>query len=270
MGFVYPNEMTINGKWEKSTLLIFKNSITRYLEVLKLLRADGNKDIEKDLVDWSAILQSINEEISKLDIDYESGDLPMYGKNYGKLFDILWKQCSYKKQLLDERKRKILAEAAHQGATEELEQIRSVLSLPFWEQVNRQNALVDSFYPSELENPPKEKNSGLQVTIGNLYGQFAAYNYGAMTQHNNSEVVNALKDVTDELVNSKIPDDKKQDALADIQVMQTQLQRSQPNRKILEICLQGLQVAANLAQISQVVAPHIGKIQTFIASLPTN
>jgi hypothetical protein len=262
---MYHDEQSIAGKWEKRNLVIFKDAIIRYLQILEPLKGEGNHDINSEITDWQTILQTINNEIEKLLDDRDQGSLPLYGKNYGKLCDILSKNCSAKKQLLDEARRKVLAEAAHQGKTEELEKINSVLSLDFWTTVNRKKALVDSFYP--VEEPKQEQSVALQITIGNLYGQFAAFNNGTMIQNNN-DAVEALKEVTDALITSKLSDTEKQDALADVQTIQSQLNKEKPNKSILNAALISLQTAANLAQVLTVVAPHFDKIQNFISQIP--
>lgn len=263
---IYPDEFLVRGQWEKQTLKVFREAIKRYIEVLDPLRGEGNHDVEKETKDWFAILGKISEEIDKLTDDMEQGELPLLGKNYGKLNDILWKYHSAKKQLLEERKRKVLEEAAHQGATEELEKVNIVLGFGFWEHVNRKKCLVESFYPKE-EPKNESQTVSMQITIGNVYGQFAALNNGTMIQNNNSEAVDALRKITDALVASSLPDKEKQEALLDIETVQTQLKKENPNRKMLELGLGALQVAANAAQIYQAVEPHFHTIQQFITHL---
>lgn len=267
MNSIWHNEQTVPGEWEKKHLRIFFQAIARYIEVLIPYSGSGNMDIDKEIKYWKGINDRISDEITKLKSEDESGKLPMYGKDYGKLLDILWKQYSSKKQLLEEKKRTILVEAAHQGASEELNNIRLLLGIGFWSQINRQKALIGSFYPTETIQT-KEENTALQITIQNLYGQFAAYNYGSMVQKNNLPTVIALKEIVDMLVKSTLPDDKKSDALADAEVIQTQIKKTTPNKSVLEICLQSLQTAANLAQIYSTVEPHFHTIQHFISTLP--
>jgi hypothetical protein len=108
----------------------------------------------------------------------------------------------------------------------------------------------------------------MQITIGNLYGQFAALNNGTMIQSNNSEVVTALREITDALIASGLPEKEKQEALLDVETMQSQLKKDNPNRKMLEIGLGSLQVAANAAQVYQVLEPHFHTIQEFLKHLP--
>lgn len=261
------DEQNVPGDFEKQTLTVFKSAIIRYIQCLEPLKAEGNHTINKEIEDWNAILQRINQLIKGLTNDNEMDKLNLLGKNYGKLFDILWKHYNAKKQLLEEKKKLVLEEAAHEGATGELEEINRVLQFGFWNHVTRHKALVDSFYPKE--EPKKDSpNVQMQITIGNLYGQFAAFNNGTMVQNNNTEAVTALREITDALIASKLPDQEKQEALLDVEAMQSQLKKEKPNKKMLEIGLSSLQVAANIAQIASVVAPHFDKIQHFIASLP--
>ena len=264
---MYHDEQSVHGRWEKGTLTIFKFAIIKYIECLQPLNGEGNHIVNKEIEDWQEIQQTINREIKQLTDEREQGELPMYGKNYGKLLDILSKHYGAKKQLLEERKRIVLEEAAHQGATEELEKINIVLGLGFWEHINRKRCLVESFYPKE--EPKKEQQSvAMQITIGNLYGQFAAFNNGAMVQNNNSEAVTALREITDALISSKLQDDEKQEALLDVEAMQSQLKKDKPNRRMLEIGLESLQVAANTAQIYQAIQPHFHTILEFLKHLP--
>lgn len=262
---IYPDEFLIQGKWTKTSMLVFRDAIRRYIETLIPLQGDGNTDIERETKDWSAILAKVREEINLLTRDSEQGSLPLLGRNYGKLFDILQKQSSSKKQLLAEQKQKILEEAAHQGATDDLQRLNDVLGLDFWQVVNRKRCLVDSFYPKD--EPKTIPGAGLQVTIHNLYGMYATYNNGSMVQNNNSDVVAALQHITDALLKSELEEDQKQDALVDAQAVQLQLQKKKPNRSMIEVGLASLQVVANLAQIYQAVEPHFMKIQQFIQSL---
>jgi len=107
-----------------------------------------------------------------------------------------------------------------------------------------------------------------QITIGNLYGQFAAVNNGTMVQNNNQDVMEALNTLTKIIAESKIDEDKKQDALGDIQTIQAQATKKNPDRTILDAAFNGLQVVANVAVIATAVAPYMDKIQAFIQSMP--
>lgn len=261
------DEQNVPGDFEKQTLIVFKFAILKYIQCLEPLIGDGNHAINKEIEDWNAILLRINRLIKGLTNNNEMDKLNLLGKNYGKLYDILWKHHNAKKQLLDEKKKVVLEEAAHEGATEELAEINRVLQFDFWNHVTRHKALVESFYPKE--EPKKEsQNVQMQITIGNLYGQFAAFNNGTMVQNNNTEAVEALRAITDALVASKLPDQEKQEALLDIESMQSQLKKERPNKNLLEAGLTSLQVAANIAQIVSIVSPHFDKIQHFISTLP--
>lgn len=264
---MHPDEITINGEWRNQNLGIFKMAIIDYLRCLEELKGEGNKMISDEIGDWSIILQAIRSSIKTLNLDDEEGKLKMLGRNYGKLYDILSKYYSAKKQLLDEKKRKILDEAAHEGATNELERVRILLGENFWNHVNRKKTLVESFYPKQ-EQSKKQESIAMKITIGNLYGQFAALNNGSMIQNNYNEAIAALKQITEALINSKLPDNEKQDALLDIESMQSQLKKEKPNRKLLELGLIGLQAVANVAQIYQVIHPHLQILQDFIAKMP--
>lgn len=261
------DEQNVTGHWFKSSLIMFEKAIKKYLECLEPIKGDGNKTVEKEVQDWQAILQRIQEIEQPLQHPDEEGELILLGKNYGKLYDILWKDYSAKKQLLEERKKKILDEAAHEGAETEIEEMRQMLDNGTWQNFTRHKTLVESFYPKE--EPKKEsQNVQMQITIGNIYGQFAAINNGTMVQNNNSEAVQALREITDALIASKLADQEKQEALLDVETIQTQLKKGKPNKKVLEIGMASLQVAANSAQIWQAVQPHFDKIQHFISTLP--
>lgn len=109
-----------------------------------------------------------------------------------------------------------------------------------------------------------------QITIGNLYGQFATVNNGTMIQNNaNQEVMEALNSLTKIIAESKVDDEVKQDMLGDIQTIQSQVTKKNPNRQILEIAFNGLQVITHIAILASIsVIPYLDKIQQFIHSLP--
>lgn len=107
-----------------------------------------------------------------------------------------------------------------------------------------------------------------QITIGNLYGQFAGVNNGTMVQNNNQDVLESLDALTKITAESDLEDAVKQDVLGDIQTVQAQITKKSPNRQIMEAAFVGIQVLANLAQIASVaVIPHLDKIQHFIGQI---
>jgi hypothetical protein len=121
---------------------------------------------------------------------------------------------------------------------------------------------------ARVANVPKDPVKQ-QITIGNLYGQFAAVNNGTMVQNNNQDVMEALNALTNIIADSKLDEDKIQDALGDIQTLQAQATKKNPDRKIAEIAFNSLQVVTNLAIIASIgVIPYMDKIQAFIQGLP--
>ena len=108
-----------------------------------------------------------------------------------------------------------------------------------------------------------------QITIGNLYGQFTGVNNGTMVQNNNQEVMEALNALTKIIAESKIENDTKRDVLGDIQTIQAQVIKKNPDRKIIEAAFNQLQVITNIAVLASIgVIPYWDKIQNFINSLP--
>jgi hypothetical protein len=111
-----------------------------------------------------------------------------------------------------------------------------------------------------------------QISIGNLYGQFAGINNGTMIQNNNQDVMEALNALTKVVSESELDEEKKQDVLGDIQTIQAQVTKKNPDRNILEATYNGLQsglqAITNAAVLTSIVVPNMDKIQTFIHSLP--
>lgn len=263
--YMYHDEQNFPGEWSYENLALFNKVILRYIQLLQPLRADGNTAVFQELEEWMKIRRLVNAAMHEAKTE-GTGGVSVLAKHYGKLFDMIWKYYGWKKQELDERKRKIAIEAAHEGALKELEFINQVLSHSVWEQFTRHHTLIDTFYTPQEE--PKPQSAGLQITIHNLYGQFAAINNGSMVQNNNSEALGALKEITDALIKSDLPDNDKEEALADVETVQAQLKKKTPNKAILDAGMVALQVAANAAQIYQAVEPHFHTITHFISQLP--
>lgn len=264
----YHDEMTVNLRWRVSTLKFFMTAIVRYIELLTPYEGKGNSKINEELSDWSSIVLAVEDKIKEGTGDYDSLDFGLYGKNYGKLYDLLWKYRNYKEQLLKEKQKTIFVEAALEGEEAELADMDRVLAIDVWEKFTRHHALVPNFITAQVQPTTKDPIIKQQITIGHLYGQFAGINNGTMVQNENQGVMQALTELTKIVAEGNIDNDLKQNMLGDIQTIQAQVTKKSPSKGILETSFTGLQVLADIGTIASTVAPHLDKIQHYINSLP--
>ncbi len=265
----YNDELTKNISWRVSTLKMFTRVLRRYIDLLLPHASLSNKTISEEIKKMTHLVVYIRGIMSRSFGDFDIVACAMLAKTYGKLYDALWKYYNWKKQLYEEKKRTISIESALEGDKAELDQINEILCLPEWEKFTRHKVLVGDFFGSEA---PKSKDPVIQqqITISNLYGQFAGINNGQMIQNENKEVLEALTQLAKLVVENKIPDSVKSDALGDIQTIQSQVMKSNPDKTILKMAGESLGVLGNLTQIGSfviAVQPYLNTIQNFISSL---
>lgn len=269
----YHDELTKTLDWKVSTLKVFMRALGRYNDLLLPHASLSNKTISEEIRKMNHLRVYIRGIISKSFGDFDIVACAMMGKTYGKLYDVLWKYHSWKKQLLEEKERITSIPEALEGDKEELKQINQILINPAWEKFTRHKCLVPDFYSTVSQPPPKTKDPVVQqyFNVETLNGILAGTNTGTIIQNNeNKEVLNALKELTAILKEGHISDQYTTQALENVKDFQVELLSPYRNKSKLQKAAEGLQALANFSQLASftiAVTPHLHTISQFVANL---
>lgn len=244
----FHDEITKHLRLDVATIRILIAAIERYVQILVPYSSQGNKQIQQEIKDMVHFKDYLLSEIEGANSEFDEANPGFLGKNWGKFYDILYKQWGAKNQLLQEKKRTILMPAALEGDEKELEEINDVLKSPVWEHFNRHKTLIDSFYPSEL---PKTSDPAMQqyINIQTNNGIIAGTNNGQITQNNNKELHDALKELAALIIKENPTDQITQESLENIRDIQTEVLQPYPNKTKLQKAVEGLQILTNLSQL---------------------
>lgn len=259
-------------QWRVKSLRIFFKALSRYAELALPYATEDNTELFQEYEEINAFLNYISEQILKGDGEFDFVKLTFLGKNWGKIFDVLCKYNSWKKQLLDEKDRVTTIKAALEGDKRHLEEVGEILKNPCWEQFNRHYLLIDSLYGT---TPPPQTNDPVLQQVFNvetLNGILAGTNNGTIMQNNESkEVLNSIQEIATLLKEGKISEKDTTEAFINLQILQGELLKPFPDNSKLEQAGKGLQALANFTQIGSFgisIAPHLHTIQQFIQNLP--
>ncbi len=253
------------------SLRIFVKAFNRYIELAAPYATNDNVSLFQEYIEVQKFQKYINERIEGGGGDFDTTKIGFMGKNWGKIYDLIWKYSSWKKQLLDEKKLSTSIKAALEGEEKELEEIREVLSNPVWETFNRHRILIDSFYEAR---PPQRTNDPIvqqYFNVENLNGILTGTNTGTITQNNqNKEVLSALKELALILKEGHISDQYTAQALENIREFQGELLNPYPDKTKMQKAAEGLQFLANFSQLASFtisISPHIHTIQQYVTNL---
>ena len=266
----YHDEMTKHIQLRVFYARCFIAAMTRYIELLTPHKTTGTKKLNDELADMNMINDHFKEKVNEVDGEFDMVSIGLMGKNWGKLYDVLWKYHNYKKQLLDEKAKKLLIPAALEGDETELAEINEVLGLGVWEKFTRHKALIDSFYGTEP--PPQTTDPVMQqyINIQNMNGIMAGVNNGNMVQNNNKELLDALKELAELLIKTNVTDQVTAEALQNIKDIQAEALNPYPNKTKIQKAVEGLQVLTNFTQLTAFiiqVTPLLHTVQQCVAHI---
>lgn len=268
------DELSKTLNWRVETLnSIFIPAIDRYVEVLQLYTTEGNTELFREYEAMQRFRDYFQEQADNADGGFDMVEVILLGKNWGKMYDLLWKYNSWKKQLFNEKERVILIKAALEGDKKHLDMISGVLQYPCWDLFIRQPILVDSLYNSPSL---KTKDPVIQqfFNVETLNGILTGTNNGVITQNIESkEVLNSIQEIAEILKKEPLEDKNKAEAFSNLQDLQGELLKPYPDSSKMKKAADGLQLIANISQIASFVMaiqPHLQRIQLFISQFTSS
>jgi hypothetical protein len=173
----------------------------------------------------------------------------------------LWKYKSAKSQEYNEKKRFETIKGELYNEEQELNQLQELLQAQIFmdidEKRERRKILMDSLYiePEVMKRKTLQPQSVTNhIQIENNYGQAVANNQGIMNQTNNPEITELLKQLITKVLESDIPQNEKEEYIADLEVMKTESTKLIPNKKIFEFKLPTVEKLAAYATIASFAA----------------
>ena len=166
-----------------------------------------------------------------------------------------------------------------QGSTEleekELQQLKNFLHAPDVVKLGLKEPLVSSFHRLLPSDNNAADMMSVQVQVGDIYGgqlMVGGTVSGSQQQNNFSDLGEQLSKLAEKLLDEKVDLDPelRGNSLGDVQTIQSQLTKPQPDKKIVVGAVKKLRVLADTAQVGQaaaVLAPHIHKIVHLIGSI---
>lgn len=269
------DEETVIRQWRGSTLKLFVEAFNRYLQLLVPHNSPNNKKVSEEIRLVRALVQHIKNQLAKADDDYDIVDLPLEGKNYKLLSDVLHKYYAIERSELENKKKVNLVEGALEGEEAEVEKMREILQLPLFQQIERRRTLVpDLSLPEQKKDTPQLSEAKIQqqITIGNLYGQAVfGDNFGQLQQSNNQELLTTLQELFKIVSDAKdLPVEIKGTAIANIQTLQAQALSPKPDRTIVDKARASLSSLADASQVAQfgiTIAPLLHKISELLSNI---
>lgn len=256
--------------WRKQTLNLFNSALWRYEEKLIEHKKPGNTQIEKELKKVHRLKKHIKNYWKKGEDDFDLVSLPMEAQDYGYLYDLLWKYNSARNQEFKEAEATTTVKAALESEKREIDHIRETLQAEVWQAVERGKILIDSLYkPKEVPAQSNTAPYSQQTIIGDVYGQVIGNNIGRATQNVYHESLVTLQELFNLVAkNDSLPEEIKRNAIGDIQTIQSQLMKSEPDKNILTKAKDALGVLANSIQVGQFATQALPLIQKLSEKLP--
>lgn len=258
----------LQPQWRKKTLNVFMDALWRYYETLCPHKKAGNTKINNELKKIQKLRKHIKKYWLKGESEFYLTSLPLEAQNYGFLNDVLWKYLSAKRQEFTEKEKATSIKAANESLKSEVELLRNILAAPFWEKIQREKMLTDSVYKSPKDTSSEKSMIQNQIVIGDVYGQVIGVNKGQVIQESNYELLVMLQKLfgivsLDDNLNSKI----KSNAIGDIQTIQSQIMKKNPDKNILTRAKGALGVLADTIQVGEFAVKVIPLIKQITEKL---
>lgn len=271
---IFTPSQNVNSHWRVSSIKVFIEAFQRYQHLLKPHNLKGNEEVIKEIDKAKRLIKYFRERIKGKN-DYQLAEVPCMGSTFGLIRDVLYKYWNFKKAELKKKKVKTFVKGALEGEEKEVEKIREILQVPFWQRVTRGKTLVPDFTsqaPKKKERKKPMPHVKQNISIKYLHGQAVfGVNYGKLVQTRNKKLVKVLQSLLDEIVASEgASEEIKDSVIGDIRTIESQVIKPKPDKNILKKAWKSLDTAiktAKIAELTQKAVPYIEKIKDWIEKL---